>query len=636
MRWLNDRNVGNKLAINLVLTVVGLLVIGVTVLAMMYGQLMSDREAKLKSSVQVAIGYADSLQAQVRDGRMTTEQAQRNFVDILQTLYFDNKNYFTVYTLDKGIFLAVAARPALVGTVRAMQGNPSSWATDSDQLDSVRRQGRGYYSFKIAKPGGDATLYAKLNYFQTLPAWNMVITNGVYLDDVQATLLHDGLVLGALCVPLLLLIVASNAMVRRSVGAGLQRLAGAMAALSGGDLTVATPGTERRDEIGSMAAAVQVFKVNLQRTGQLEADAASARAAADAQRAAAEADRAAAAQAQEAVVQALAAGLRQLSSGDLTVRLSESFANEYEALRTDFNATVGHLQSTVGVIVANIAGLRSGTGEITQAADDLSRRTEQQAASLEQTAAALDQITTTVRKTAEGARAARDVVTGARADAEHSGAVVTDAVAAMSAIAQSARQISQIIGVIDEIAFQTNLLALNAGVEAARAGDAGRGFAVVASEVRALAGRSADAAREIKGLIATSTDQVSRGVGLVDDTGKSLGRIVAKVAQIDGVVAEIAASAQEQAAGLAEVNTAINQMDQVTQQNAAMVEQSTAASHSLAQDTAELERLTAHFQVGETAAAPSRPAASVVELRPARRKQAAAARQLEPAGWKSF
>ena len=208
----------------------------------------------------------------------------------------------------------------------------------------------------------------------------------------------------------------------------------------------------------------------------------------------------------------------------------------------------------------------------------------------------------------------------------------------MSAIEQSARQISQIIGVIDDMAFQTNLLALNAGVEAARAGDAGRGFAVVASEVRALAGRSADAAREIKRLIVTSTDQVSRGVSLVDDTGKSLARIVAKVAQIDGVVAEIAASAQEQATGLAEVNTAVNQMDQVTQQNAAMVEESTAACHSLANDTAELDQLTAHFQVGDASPpARGRPSAAVVELRPARRKAGSkGARQPEPADWQSF
>jgi methyl-accepting chemotaxis protein len=193
------------------------------------------------------------------------------------------------------------------------------------------------------------------------------------------------------------------------------------------------------------------------------------------------------------------------------------------------------------------------------------------------------------------------VVSQAKTDAEHSGAVVREAVSAMAEIETSAQQISQIIGVIDEIAFQTNLLALNAGVEAARAGDAGKGFAVVASEVRALAQRSAEAAKEIKALISASSQQVDKGVNLVGETGKALERIVTQVAQINGVVAEIAASAQEQATGLQQVNTAVNQMDQVTQQNAAMVEESTAASHALAQETEELARLIGRFEVGEEA-----------------------------------
>ena len=222
-----------------------------------------------------------------------------------------------------------------------------------------------------------------------------------------------------------------------------------------------------------------------------------------------------------------------------------------------------------------------------------------------------------MRKTAEGAKEARDAVGSARADAERSGVVVRDAVAAMSEIESSAQQISQIIGVIDEIAFQTNLLALNAGVEAARAGDAGRGFAVVASEVRALAQRSADAAKEIKALISASSQQVERGVDLVGETGKVLERIVTQVTQINGVVTEIAASAEEQSTGLQEVNTAVNQMDQVTQQNAAMVEEATAASHALTQEADTLSRLIARFELGATPQAaaprPNRPAVTALK-----------------------
>ena len=322
---------------------------------------------------------------------------------------------------------------------------------------------------------------------------------------------------------------------------------------------------------------------------------------ADAEREAVEAERRAVAAEQATVVGTMAASLARLAQGDLTTRIETEFNGEYAQIKADFNAAATHLQDTMGVVVANVSAIRSGANEISQAADDLSRRTEQQAASLEETAAALDEITATVKRTASGARQASDTVLSAKGDAETSGNVVRDAVTAMGAIEKSSQEISQIIGVIDEIAFQTNLLALNAGVEAARAGDAGRGFAVVASEVRALAQRSAEAAKEIKVLISASSIQVNSGVGLVGQTGEALQRIVSRVAEIDELVSEIAASAQEQATGLQEVNTAVNQMDQVTQQNAAMVEQSTAASHSLSQEAESLSQSVSRFEIGSPA-----------------------------------
>ena len=430
----------------------------------------------------------------------------------------------------------------------------------------------------------------------------------------------------------------------RTISRPLQGMAGLMEKLAGGDLTVAVTGQERKDEVGLMARSVQVFKDNGLKARAVEADAADQRAATEGERRRNEESRAQAAREQQAVVVSVATGLERLSGGDLTFRLNDPFPADYEQLRKDFNGAMETLQRTMSTVVANTNSIGSGSGEISHAADDLSRRTEQQAASLEETAAALDQITATVRKTAEGANHAQAVVAEAKAAAQRSGEVVSKAVAAMGEIEQSAAQIGNIIGVIDEIAFQTNLLALNAGVEAARAGDAGKGFAVVASEVRALAQRSAEAAKEIKTLINASSAQVGSGVELVAETGKALDRIVAQVGEITGIVSTIAASAQEQAVGLQQVNTAVNQMDQVTQQNAAMVEESTAASHALAKESEELSRLMEQFRLGgdeRRATAPSSSPARVQQQRLARRFNGSAALKLEPAAdadrdWEEF
>ena len=340
---------------------------------------------------------------------------------------------------------------------------------------------------------------------------------------------------------------------------------------------------------------------------------------------------------QSVVATNIAAGLSKLCAGDMTYRIETPFAGDYEKLRTDFNDAASTLQESMKVIAANATGIRSGANDITQASDDLSRRTEQQAATLEETAAALDEITATVKKTASGAAQANNVVGAARGDAQTSGEVVSQAVAAMGEIERSAKQISQIIGVIDEISFQTNLLALNAGVEAARAGEAGRGFAVVASEVRALAQRSSDAAKEIKALILESSRHVETGVNLVGRTGDALGQIVSKVGEISSLVAEISASAQEQSTALTEVNAAINQMDQTTQQNAAMVEESTAASHALTHEAEILTQLVARFEIGAphpatkttTAAAQVAPKAAAAKPVPSATKKPAP--QLKPA-----
>lgn len=384
----------------------------------------------------------------------------------------------------------------------------------------------------------------------------------------------------------------------REIGRPLNDITSAMQKLASGDHSFVIAVKYRKDEIGQMADAVETFRQAAIEKSRLETEAAEAARAADADRQKQEKENQYYIDAHNNFMTSFKDALHRLASGNLTHRINEPYTQDYESIRADFNVAAEKLQQIMQTINTSTAAIRSGTNEISSAAEDQSRRTEQQAANLEQTAAALDEITVTVRKTSEGASHASDVVSTAKADAERSSEVVRQAIAAMSEIEKSSQQISRIIGVIDEIAFQTNLLALNAGVEAARAGDAGRGFAVVASEVRALAQRSAEAAREIKGLISASTTQVDQGVQLVAQTGTALERILEQVSEINVAVSEIAAGAKEQAVGLQEINTAVNQADQVTQQNAATMEETTAASMNLAREIDELMNMVSNFDVG--------------------------------------
>jgi methyl-accepting chemotaxis protein len=296
-------------------------------------------------------------------------------------------------------------------------------------------------------------------------------------------------------------------------------------------------------------------------------------------------------------VASVGSALSRLAEGDLNARVEQHLIPSLDQLRVDLNKAAEALNAALQQVAGGATAIHTGVDDIARASEDLSRRTEQQASSLEETAAALDEITAAVRRSAENARQTNATVSLARSEAETSGEVVAQAIEAMTRIDASSAQIGQIIGVIDEIAFQTNLLALNAGVEAARAGDAGKGFAVVAQEVRALAERSAKAAKEIKALISSSADQVSRGVDLVGKTGQALRSISQRVTEIDRLVAEISGSSQEQSAGLAQVNSAVNQMDKVVQQNAAMVEETTAASHGLTGEAADLAKTVSRFRV---------------------------------------
>ncbi len=415
----------------------------------------------------------------------------------------------------------------------------------------------------------------------------------------QSAQLYEAVRLSTFAVVGLVLACAVGLMIyfERRVTALLVRMTHLMGGLARGDFQLSIIGVQRKDEIGDMARALEVFRDNGLQAQRVEAEAKAQAAQIEAERQQNEAARAAAAREQKMVVETLATGLETLSAGDLTIRLNERFPGDYEKLREDFNVAIERLEGSVRQAVESAGAIASGTGEISSAADNLARRTEQQAANIEETAAALEQITATVRKTSSGVADASRAVMEATADTDRGSEIVTRAIEGMSEIEKSAQQISQIIGVIDEIAFQTNLLALNAGVEAARAGDAGKGFAVVASEVRALAQRSGEAAKEIKALISESSAQVETGVKLVGETGEALQRIAVQITGINRLMNQMATSASEQATGIEQVNAAVASMDQATQQNAAMVEESTAATRALADEGRGLAAVMGRFRL---------------------------------------
>jgi methyl-accepting chemotaxis protein len=549
-------------------------------------QAFEARKHHLQQLVEAAHGVLAAHKALADAGEMPVDQAQKRALKVIGTMWFGKADYFTARSL-VGVSLLNPADRSKEGQNRDKVVDSKGRAYSHQMTETIQGPGEGFVTYNTINPDTKVD-EEKTTFIKLYRPWGIGIAAGVFINDLTAET-HAAMIKAALVTLVLVGVLGGLVMwIADGIVRPLMRLRAGMLDLAEGREISDTLETQRHDEIGAMAKAVKVFQDNAAALKVAEAEAAEQQRAAeddrkrgDETRKRNDEARAEVARQVAQVIEALGAGLDRLAAGDLTCRLTEAFATEYQKVQDDFNAAIDQLQQTIGTIVTSTREVSSAAAEISASTTDLSQRTEEQAASIEQTSASMEQISVTVKKNAENAQQANQLSQSTCEVADRGGAVVTQAVAAMSRIEESSRKISDIIGVIDEIARQTNLLALNAAVEAARAGEAGRGFAVVASEVRSLAQRSSQAAKDIKDLITNSNVQVREGVELVNRAGGSLGEIVASIKHVATIVADIANASNEQATGLDQINRALAQLDEVTQQNSALVEENAATAKTL-------------------------------------------------------
>nr|CAD6409868.1 methyl-accepting chemotaxis protein [Rhizobium sp. Q54] len=545
-----------------------------------------------------AINYRGSVHDRaiaIRDVTLVTSDEERkaaiDLIDKLAAAYAENETKMSEMMATG----SSAEETAILGEIADIQSKTNPLVM---QIIALQGQGDGETARRILLEQARPLFVDWLGAINKFIDYQEALNKSIGADVRSAASGFRSLAVTALGLAIVLAILVA-AFTARSIVTPLDKLQRSLKSMAQGDLEGDRFLEGRRDEIGMLARAVAALRDAIAAKAARDAENEARRAGEEHRRIEAEArERQELAEQTDRAVEQLAGALRALADGDLTRQISTTFHGSLDQLRVDFNQAVGKLRGAMQDVAQNASAIAAGAAEIRSNSDDLARRTEQQAASVEETAAALEEITTTVTDSSNRAQEAGQLVRQTKENAEHSGRVVRDAVHAMGKIEASATEIGNIIGVIDEIAFQTNLLALNAGVEAARAGDAGKGFAVVAQEVRELAQRSAQAAKEIKELINTSNSHVRSGVELVGQTGMALEQIVVQVQQVDGNVGAIVQSSREQAGGLREINTSVNAMDQGTQQNAAMVEQATAAAHSLASESDALFKLLSQFNIG--------------------------------------
>ncbi len=617
-------------------------------------RLWTDRQDMLRSQVESAISILTDYQKRAESGEMTVDEAQKAAADVLRSIRYGDNEYLFINGMD-GTMLMHPIKPEMQGMDQMTMEDANGKRFVAEMVNIARTQGSGMVEYVWAKPGSDVPV-PKLSAVGAFKPWQWVVGTGVYIDDLEAAFRGElmkslGLLAGAL-----VFLIGIAVPLARSLTKPIASITQNMKQLAEGDLETEIEGSQRHDEIGEMARAVEVFKENGQRVRQLTA----AEIEAEERRRNERAQMMQELQKQfGAVVDAAIAGdfskrveaefpdpelnalagsvndlvktvdrglsetgqvLAALADTDLTKRVSGSYQGAFNDLKHDANAVADKLVEIVGQIRSTSRGLKTATGEILSGANDLSERTTKQAATIEETSAAMEQLAATVMENAKRAEDASGKSHMASKTAEEGGEVMREANKAMEQITNSSAKISNIIGMIDDIAFQTNLLALNASVEAARAGEAGKGFAVVAVEVRRLAQSAAEASSEVKSLIEQSGGEVAGGTKLVASAAEKLEAMLEAVRANNELMDGIARESREQASAIKEVNIAVRQMDEMTQHNAALVEETNAAIEQTEAQASELDRIVDVFTLSEgnpaaAASAAPGPASGIKALR---------------------
>ncbi|MBR0556761.1 cache domain-containing protein [Ciceribacter sp. L1K23] len=559
----------------------------------------AERYAMLRTQVESALSIMQSYHDREKAGELTTEEAKEQAYRAVSTIRYNPDGYVFAYDYD----VVMRIHPVASKVGESGKGKPDQTGhMYRDEMVSVGKAGGGivdYYS--TVKPGQPEGNYLKSSYAKAFEPWGIVLATGVYVDDLQAQIRNMILKASGIGFFVMLLLAAAAWYVIRGITVPLAAIHRSLEAVADENVTIAIPHTEMGNEVGMMAKATRSLQEKVRERHAMAARQEEQKRELDSERSQNAEAQLAEARQQAHVVSTIGQSLEKLADGDLTVRCAD-LGPKYAALRDNFNDALARLEEAMARVNLKGNDIAVSKEEIRRASGELASRTERQAANLEETSAALDELTVAVRQTADGARDAATRVGSVSAEARQSDEIVSRAISAMSGIEQSSAEITKIIGVIDEIAFQTNLLALNAGVEAARAGESGKGFAVVAQEVRELAQRSAAAAKEIKDQIARSSQQVEQGVQLVGEAGEALKRISDQIASANDIVSKISHSAQEQDTTLRSISSSMNQLDQATQQNAAMAEETTASAEVLANDTGDLLSLIRSFRVSGSSA----------------------------------